>query len=66
MNTNAIARKLIRLGQREHALLQKLNAVAAERCALLRQVAADPDAGLDGPVTSLSVAPKEPPPGGGE
>jgi len=65
MDNNALARRLIALGKREHALLAKLGEVAAERCALLREVACNPSAGLDGDIATLATAPKDDDPGDG-
>lgn len=61
MDANEVAHELIRLGNRESVLLEKLAKVAAKRCELLRQVATDHggDLGLDPPSVSASVAPKD-------
>ncbi len=59
MNRNDRARKLIALGTREASLMQRLAAVQAERCELLK--GAMEEACLEPDVIALGTAPKVPP-----
>jgi hypothetical protein len=59
MDNDSKAKRLAAFGRREHALMQQLLKVQAERCALLTETAQDPATGLSAETVPTVIEPKD-------